>query len=94
MKFKRQSGPIEQTAKVYFMPYCSGSEDITTLSSNTVAQLSNEKRRNQPQYLKSSVLVMGFWLLFVESALFLFGRLCSAEPMAVDYLLSSLVLCK
>ena len=37
MKFNRPSGPIERTAKVYFMPYCSGSEDITPLSSNTVA---------------------------------------------------------
>ena len=30
------SGPIER-AKVYFMPFDSGSEDITPLSSNAVA---------------------------------------------------------
>ena len=28
---------IERTAKVYIMPYCSGSEDITPLSTNAVA---------------------------------------------------------
>ena len=42
MKFKRPSGPIERTAKAYFMPYYSGSEDITPLSGNTV-ELSSRK---------------------------------------------------
>ena len=47
-------------AKVYFILHCSGSEDIAPLSSNTVAWLSSRKRRNQPQYLRSKLLFMGF----------------------------------
>ena len=43
MKFKRHTGPTERAAEVYFMPYCSRSEDITPLSRNTVARLSSRK---------------------------------------------------
>ena len=42
------------------MSFCLGEEDIIPLSSSTVAQLSSRKRRSQPQYLRSRLLVMGF----------------------------------
>ena len=60
MKFKRPSGPTEQIAKVYFMPYCSGSEDITPLSRTLLLGCHPEQRRNQPQYLRSRLPVMGY----------------------------------